>query len=434
MKNPDANPTVVARHALAWLVFGNAIGVGLALLLLLPNLNSLLGEWTYGRWMMVHMNVLLYGWCGIPMLGFLFHTYGLETGRMSRWTRPIVWLWSLALMIGSASWLQGHSSGKLFLDWTGFARIFFVLTLETLWIFLVAAVFFELRDGTSSSLRKALPQLAGIVVLGFVPNAIYFATNPGLYPAINPNSGGPTGASQLESTLSIVLILLVIPFGITSRNPRQSRIAGFAWIMFAAQAIFCAFLGRADASNHLPLQYLGLTTSLVWVPLIPLYYNTFRWREESRRWRSAFLWWWGGLVITGCAFFFPGILDRFKFTDGLVGHSLTAVAGFLTAFLIFIMVELAGPQHAWIFNRTWSFHAWNMGVLAYVLLMTATGWIESADPAFTISPGGLRDVLYFLRLLTGVAMLAASIEWLRNAMTQNADRIEVESLVGAKAA
>ncbi len=434
MKTPEADPTVTTRHALAWLVFGNAIGVGLALLLLLPGMNVLLGEWTYGRWMTVHMNVLLYGWCGIPMLGFLFRVYRLGTGRLSLWTRPVVWLWSATLVIGSISWLQGYSSGKLFLDWTGLARICFVLSLEALWILLVAALVIEIRNNEAGNLMAKLARLAGIVVLGVVPNAIYIASSPGLYPAINPDSGGPTGASQLESTLAIVLILLVLPFGISMRKQRKSGTISSAWSVFAVQAVFCAFLGRADASHHLPLQFLGLATALIWVPLVPAYYNQFRWSEMSRRWRTAFLWWWGGLVISGCAFFFPGVLDRFKFTDGLVGHSLTAVAGFLTAFLIFVMIELGGSQHEWIFNRTWSFHAWNLGVLAYVLLMTVTGWIESTDPSFTIAPGIARNVFYVLRLLTGVAMLAASAEWLRNATKQTAIRSEVKSLVGVKVA
>lgn len=430
MKAPEADPNVVTRHALVWLAFGNAIGVGLALLLLLPGLNALLGEWTYGRWMMVHMNVLLYGWCGIPMLGFLFRSYRLDTGQLSLWIRPVVWLWSAALVIGSISWLQGGSSGKLFLDWTGFARIFFVLTLETLWVLIVAALFLELRNGYAGNAMAKLARLAGIVVLGLVPSAIYIASRPGLYPAINPDSGGPTGASQLESTLAIVLILLILPFGISQQKQKMGRTIGTVWIVFVVQAVFCAFLGRADASNHLPAQYLGLATALVWVPLIPAYYNEFQWSAASRRWRLAFLWWWSGLVISGCAFFFPSILARLKFTDGLVGHSLTAVAGFLTAFLIFVMIELGGTQHAWIFNRTWSFHAWNIGVLAYVLLMTATGWIESSNPAFTISPGIVRDIFYILRLFTGIAMFAASAEWLHNATVRTANSNEVKPLVG----
>src|SRR5579871_112323 len=100
------------QHALFWLVLGNAIGSMLALLLLLPQLNSWLGEWSYGRWMMVHMNVLLYGWCALPMLVFLFSVYKVDRGPLALWARPAVWLWSSALVMGSYSWLQGHSSGR----------------------------------------------------------------------------------------------------------------------------------------------------------------------------------------------------------------------------------------------------------------------------------------------------------------------------------
>src|SRR5579863_4626221 len=97
---PHASPAVAlaTRHALVWLVVGNAIGVMIAILLLLPGLNPWLGEWTYGRWMMVHMNVALYGWCSLPMLGFLFKVYGADRGPTAPWCRPILWLWSGALV------------------------------------------------------------------------------------------------------------------------------------------------------------------------------------------------------------------------------------------------------------------------------------------------------------------------------------------------
>jgi cytochrome c oxidase cbb3-type subunit 1 len=58
---------------------------------------------------------------------------------------------------------------------------------------------------------------------------------------------------------------------------------------------------------------------------------------------------------------------------------------------------------------------WNWSVLAYVVLMFGAGWIEGSDPAFTIIPGLARNVIYVLRLLTGVLMLAASLEWLVDA-------------------
>jgi cytochrome c oxidase cbb3-type subunit 1 len=60
-----------AWHALFWLVAANAIGVLIAILLLFPSLNVLLGEWTYGRWIMVHMNLELYGWASLPLVAFL---------------------------------------------------------------------------------------------------------------------------------------------------------------------------------------------------------------------------------------------------------------------------------------------------------------------------------------------------------------------------
>ena len=399
-------------HSLAWLVFGNAIGVMLAILLLLPGLNPWLGEWTYGRWMMVHMNVALYGWCSLPMLGFLFKVYGADRGSNSHWWRPVLWLWSGALVAGSISWLYGQSSGKLFLDWSGYARILFPLAMAALWLLLTAAFINAPQQSPGSGWAARAARILGLVILAVVPFAIYFASSPGVYPAVNPDTGGPTGASQLESSLGVVLILLVVPFGITRRTQVPTRIVALAWIVFLLEAALCVALGRTDISHHRPAQYLSLASLLVWIALIPAYYAAFQWHAATRRWRIAMSWWWGGLVVSGWVLFLPGILDRIKFTDVLVGHSLVAVAGFLSALLILVMIQLLGEADAWIFNRTWSFHAWNMGVLAYVVIISAAGWIEGADPAFTIVPGPAREILYLVRLLTGIAMLLGSLEWL----------------------
>jgi len=402
--------TAAVQHGLAWLVFGNAIGVMIATLLLLPQLNTLLGEWTYGRWMMVHMNTALFGWCSVPMLALLFRVYGADRGASATWCRPVVWLWSAALLIGSYSWLQGHSSGKLFLDWTGYARVYFTLAMLGLWVLLVLA--FIKNWKSESSIGARIARTAGLVVLLLVPVAIFVVSSPNVYPAVNPQTGGPTGGSQLESTLGVVLILLAVPLGIAPRRPGLHRVASIAWTVFVLEGILTVVLGTGDVSHHLRSQYLSLASVLVWIVLVPAYYDRFEWNPATRRWRSAFLAWWVGLVISGWLVFLPGVLDRFKFTDALVGHSLLAVAGFLSAYIIFIMVQLVGERDAWILNRTWSFHAWNLGVLAYVIDMMIAGWIESADPAFTISPGAARNVLYVIRLLTGISMLAASVEWL----------------------
>ncbi len=404
-------------HALAWLVFGNAIGVMIAILLLAPGLQHVARrvDFADGRWMMVNINTALYGWCSLPMLAFLFRAYGAEHGLVSAWCRPVLWLWSSALVIGSVSWLQGNSSGKLFLDWQGYARVFFPLAMLALWIVLAVAFFRSgpgRESGRESTRAARIAKIAGLLILLTVPFAIYIASSPQIYPAINPDTGGPTGASQLESSLGIVLILLVLPFGISRRIAGRRRIIALSCLLLLAEGGLCASLSRADVSHHHPAQWLALGSVVAWLPIMPAYYRAFTWNPETRRWRTSMLWWWGGLVVSGWVLFLPGVLDRLKFTDALVGHSLAAVAGFLSALLIFLMVELLGERDAWVLNRAWSFHTWNWGVLAYVAVMSVAGWMEARDPAFTIVPGPARNALYFLRLITGLMMLAASIEWL----------------------
>lgn len=409
---PRSEPIAVsAWHALLWLVIGNAIGVLLALLLLVPSLNIVLGEWTYGRWMMVHVNILLYGWCSLPMLGWLFRIYGADRGPIAVWCRTLIWAWSSALLIGSLSWLRGDSSGKLFLDWSGYARVSFPAAMFALWILLAVSLIITWRSARNKHWSPLGLKIVGLAILFAVPFAIYVASGPAIYPAINPSTGGPTGESQLESSLGIIAILLLVPFGIAQRKLQRRRPLLIAAVLFGTEILLCLSMNRGDVSHHLPSQYLSLGSLLVWLPLAPAYYATFQWHENTRGWRTALLWWWGFLVVSGWVMFLPGVLDRVKFTDGLVGHSLVAVAGFLTAMLALVVAQLLGDD-GWILTRRWSFHLWNWSVLGYVLVMFVAGWIEGDDPAFTSAPGTLRNVFYALRLFTGILMLIASVEWL----------------------
>ena len=403
-----------AWHSLFWLVVANAIGVLIAILLLIPTLNPQLGEWTYGRWIMVHMNLELYGWTSLPLVGFLFSVYGADRGPAANWCRPVLWVWSASLGVGVFSWLFGHSSGRLFLDWSGYARILFPCALLALWLLLVLSLIANWSHFENANLIAWVAKLAGLVILLAVPFVIYVVSGPSANPPVNPATGGPTGASQLESSLAIVAVLLMLPFGIAPRKPGKSRTIAIAWIVLAAESVLCAALGRADISHHQPAQFLSLGSLLVWLPLTPAYYSAFAWHANTRRWRLAFLWWWAALVVTGWVFFLPGVLDHFKFTDGLVGHSFVAMAGFTSSLIIFVMVQLLGDD-GWIFNRTRSFLLWNGSAIAYVVLMTVAGWREGFDPAFTIVPGTLRNVLYTLRLITGFLMLLASLDWLVDA-------------------
>jgi cytochrome c oxidase cbb3-type subunit 1 len=405
-----------AWHGLFWLVFANAVGVLIAALLIFPSLNKLLGEWTYGRWIMVHMNLELYGWTSIPMAGFLFKVYGADRGPISQWCRPVLWLWSTALAVGVFSWLSGHSSGKLFLDWSGYARVLFPAALFALWLFLVVALVTHWNHGENAAVAAWAARLVGLLILLVVPFLIYVAASPNVYPAINPDTGGPTGASQLESSLAIVAILLMLPFGLTRRKRGTSKVVVIGWAVLIVESLLCAALGRGDVSHRLPSQYLSLGSLLVWLPLTPAYYAAFVWHPATHRWRRALLWWWAALLVTGWVFFLPGVLDHFKFTDGLVGHSFVAMAGFTSSLIIFVMVQLLG-EGGWIFNRSRSFYLWHASVIAYIVLMTVAGWREGFDPAFTMVPGVARNTLYSLRLVVGVFMLIASIDWLVDATT-----------------
>jgi cytochrome c oxidase cbb3-type subunit 1 len=403
-----------AWHSLFWLVFANAIGALLAALLLFPRLNGLLGEATYGRWMPAHINLQLYGWCSLPLVGFLFRAYGADRAPTAQWCRPILWMWSCALAVGAFCWLGGHSSGKLFLDWTGYSRALFPLAQAALWLLLAVALARSWGSAENASLAAKAIKLGGLIFLLLVPVAIYLASAPNLYPPINPDTGGPTGASQLESVLVVVAILLLLPWGIAKRARRASWPNRVAWGVFAAEFLLCLALGRGDVSHHRPVQYISLGSLLIWLPIMPAYYGGFAWHENTRRWRVAFLCWWSVLVPTGWCLFLPGVLDHFKFTDGLVAHSLLAMAGFVSSVLIFAMVQLLGEDGR-IFNGGWSFYVWQGAVLAYIAAMFAAGWREGYDPAFAIVPGGLRDGLYGLRLLLGLLMLAASADWLVDA-------------------
>ena len=263
-----SGPCVMAStawHSLFWLVFANAVGLLLAALLLVPSLNQVLGEWTYGRWMPVHMNLQLYGWCSLPLVAFLFKVYGADRGPVAMWCRPVLWVWSFALSVATFSWPTGHSSGKLFLDWTGYSRILFPLALATLWCLLAFSLVNAWSAPANTAVRTRVVKLVGLVLLLAIPFLIYIASSPTLYPPINPDSGGPTGASQLESALIIVAVLLLLPFGISQLKGRRPWQIMAAWSILGAEILLCTALSRADVSHHRPTQYLSLGSLLIWL-------------------------------------------------------------------------------------------------------------------------------------------------------------------------
>lgn len=406
----DAVMVAAAWHSLGWLLIANLIGVWLAVLLLAPDAGRWLGEWSYGRWMPVHLNFQLYGWIALPLVGWAIRLYHADRAPFAMWSRTALIAWSLSLTLGAWTWLSGRTSGKLFLDWSGYARVLFPLTILYLWGVLATAYAKSWRSQAGRSSPAHIGKIAGLALLLLVPFVLYVASSPTIYPAINPDTGGPTGASQLESTLVVVFILFLLPYGLTDRKATPNRWISVSWIVFVVEAVLCLGLGRADVSHHRPVQFVSLGSLLAWVPLVPAYFSAFEWPRPVRPWLVATCAWWGFLVPTGWAFFLPGILDRLKFTDGLVAHSILAMAGFVTSLLVVILIMLADREGT-IFHSRWAFVAWHGATFAYVVLFLFAGWREGADPAFTMVPGMAREVLYAVRLILGLAMTAASAQW-----------------------
>ena len=384
------------RHALGWLVAGNAAGLWLSLLLLFPGLQA--GEWTYGRWMPVHLNVQLYGWTALPLAGWLLWIYGVS----SRWSEAAVRAWSAALLAGVLSWLGGGTSGKVFLDWKGGPLLAFVAALAFLWAVLAAAWFRNSRQWTGP---KRWLCLAGLMLLAAVPFGMLHASSPAVYPPVDRGTGGPTGASLLGSTLIVVGLLMLLPraCGIEPKRPGLpvKTLAFFAasWIVFA--------LAEARGGTHFDFLQIGaLALLLPWPWLVVRDWRNFRWPVRPHGWRMALLLWWGLLVVTGFIAFLPGILDRLKFTHGLVAHSHLAMAGFTTAFCA-LLLRLRGDR----FGGMVSTVAWNAAALIMVAVLAATGWAESKHLTWMAEPPAWRTAALALRALCGLVMLGASVHW-----------------------
>ena len=396
----------VRRHSLAWFVAANFVGLWLAALLLWPQLGDALAPLTYGRWVPLHLDWQLYGWCALPLAGALMNYYVGPGKKANRAARIALWAWTLALVFGGFTWLRGDTSGKLFLDWTGSARVIWSLALLTLWAVLFATAWSRRREiaGWAHALLAAL--LA-------VPFAIYRAASPENYPAINPHSGGPTGASQLGSTLGTIAVFGVLPWLL--RLPRQGPVRPrwkFAAVFAASLALY-AGINHGDASHHRLDQIIGVGSLLLWIPVVAGYARSFGWRAGTAPWLTAAFAWWALLVVTGWLTFLPGISERLKFTNALVAHSHLAMAGLVTSLHAAVLFNLPGR---WSPPR-WSFWLWQATCAVHIGALLWLGWAEGNDAAILYVRGGLADLCYGLRFLAGIAMLAASIAWLRAAWT-----------------
>ncbi|MBP7149613.1 MAG: hypothetical protein KBD01_18955 [Acidobacteria bacterium] len=399
---------LLAVHSLAWLSVACAIGELMALLLLVPQAGEALGALTYGRWAALHLDIALYGWCALPLVGLLLRFYRVDEGD-ARAARFAIQAWSGTLLAGALVWLAGSSSGKVFLDWSGFTRWLFVGLL-----LLLAGV---LASGPREArARPGLARVGLLVALLTVPVAMLVATSRGTYPPVNPASGGPTGADLLGSTLLVLAIFLATPAILGLHRPEHRRATLGLGALLAAQVVLFAVVRRGESTHHDPLQIAALATLALWAWPLPRYLARFAWPAGARAWLVAFLGWGGALVASGLGSFLPGVLENVKFTNVLVGHAHIAMAGMASSFGALLLLVLGqGGAAAHALSARVPFVAWHAGTVVHVAAVTAVGALEAADPGVLFRPEPTVTALYLARAIAGLAMFAAAATWLRRA-------------------
>ncbi|MCX6880687.1 MAG: hypothetical protein NTW21_43805 [Verrucomicrobia bacterium] len=399
-REPDA-VLLAGRHALGWLVVGNAVGLWLACLLVWPGMQ--MGEWTYGRWVPVHLNVQLYGWTSLPLVAWLFHIYEVNRSKAAAWAPAAVWAWTAALALGTLCWLDGSTSGKIFLDWKGGALWGLVAAMGLLWV--VLALAWRERATGWTRARRAVSWW-GMLVLAAVPAAMVYAASPAVYPPVDATTGGPSGASLLGSTLVVVTLLMWLPRAGAATGKGRAGWGVWTylvncWLIFGA----AEWIGGTHYQFH---QIGAMLILLPWAWLVPWDWAAFCWPAGSRGWRTAVFAWWGLLVLSGVTMYLPGVLDRFKFTQGLVGHAHLAMAGFTTSFGALLLVALTGRP----LGGPRSVAAWHASVLVMILVLVAMGWREGGDSSWMEVMPGWRTAGLHLRASCGTVMAAVSLIWI----------------------
>ena len=393
---------VAGIHALGWFAASNAVGLLLSVLLLFPDLS--IGEWSYGRWVPVHLNGQLYGWTALPLVAWLFKIY--EVHR--RWAEAAVWAWTVALAIGCLAWLEGGSSGKIFLDWSGGALVGFVLAMIVLWL--------ALADGWRRVRGGA--RLAGLIALAAVPWMMLLAASAEVYPPVDGTTGGPTGSSLLGSTLFVIGLMLVLPATLARKRVSGGRTT---WMFFALSWVVFALTEAKGGTHHDWWQILSMLILLPWVVLLPRWWGRYVWPDGSAAWRYAMLGWWALLVTSGVIAYFPEVLDRMKFTQGLVAHSHLAMAGFTTSFGASLLSLMGTRVGGWKSVVAWCSLA---GIMVVTLM--AMGWAESAGYGWMIEVPAWRVAGFATRAACGLGMFLISLKWWMETLSPTAETVGLD--------
>jgi cytochrome c oxidase cbb3-type subunit 1 len=181
---------------------------------------------------------------------------------------------------------------------------------------------------------------------------------------------------------------------------------------FGAHSAFFAFVGLGEQTHREPLQIAAVVSLLIWAWLLPRWLGRFDWPDGSRPWIAAFLAWGAVLLASAVPMFLPGLLDRIKFTNALVGHAHLAMAGLATSFAALLLTGLnRDTVLRGLFADRAAFVLWHAGNAAHVAVLAGAGALEAADPGIVFRGDLSITVLYAMRAAAGAAMLLAAARW-----------------------
>ncbi len=219
-----------------------------------------------------------------------------------------------------------------------------------------------------------------------MPAALVFAASPAVYPPVDRTTGGPTGSSLLGSALVVVGLMLLLPRVVAGERSGGNHrgiwiFFGVSWVVFGVT--------EAIGGTHHDAHQIGIDVVAVAMGLVAcrMDWAGFAWPDGSRVWRMAMFGWWGLLVVSGLLMYQPGVLDRLKFTQGLVAHSHLAMAGFTTSFCALLVVLLTRRR----LGGTASVAVWHLAALVMIATLALMGWREGAGPSWMHAQPGWRE-------------------------------------------
>lgn len=393
----------IAFFSLLFLFIGNIFGLLLSVLIIWPDLNNLSEGITYGRLVPVHLNTQLYGWCALPLLGLLYAIFLRDVDWKVKSSSLPIYSWTCSLLIGAISWIMGSTTGKIFLEWKGIPKYLFITNLVYLLLFL--GIKFSKNRAHDSRLILSF-KIILLSLLTFIPFIFLKALSIETFPPINTISSGATGTSLLLSTLVVVFIMILSPrvLKIGNLNKNSSNIL---FSVLAAHFVLGLCTNVANSSNLDLDQIFGLSSLIIWIPLVYWYYRNIHLNPLQKKWIYAVYFYGLILVLSATSMFLAPILSEIKFTSFLVAHVHLAMGGVLSSYLIFILMNLDFLKHfQHIFSRVRIFWTYNLGLVLHLLSLMLIGSLELKASGFNY--GVPWNFPYYLRLVGGILMLYAS--------------------------